>query len=147
MSTLPALLCRATLFKEVATTFAWRSIHWLNTSATTSGEATLGDGSTGFASSRASTSLPIPNVGAAYQYSPSAKWLYGFRFDWFSASVGDYSGGIWNAMANVNYQFAEHFGLGVGCQCFQLDGEVTDDKWRGDLRIRYDGPFVTSPSS
>lgn len=117
-------------------------IHWLDVSGAISGEATLGDGSAGFAASKASASLPIPNIGAVYQYSPSAKWLYSLRADWFSASIGDYSGGIWNAMANANYQLGKHVGLGIGYQFFQLDGEVTDDNWRGDLRIRFDGPFV-----
>ena len=48
-------------------------LHWLDVGASISGEATLGDGSTAFASNRASASLPIPNIGAVYQYSPSAK--------------------------------------------------------------------------
>lgn len=64
------------------------------------------------------------------------------RADWFSTSVGDYSGGIWNVMANVNYQIGEHFGVGVGYQFFQLDGELDADNWRGDLRVRFDGPFI-----
>lgn len=117
-------------------------IHWLDVSAAISGEATLGDGSTAFAASKASASLPIPNVGAVYQYSPSEKWLTSARVDWFSASVGNYSGGIWNVMLNANYQVTKHVGLGVGYQFFQLDGTLTEDRWRGDLRIRFDGPFV-----
>ena len=117
-------------------------IHWLDLAGSISGEATLGDGSTEFTTSKASASLPIPNVGAVYQYSPSAKWLLAVRADWFSASVGDYSGGIWNVMSTANYQIGEHFGLGIGYQFFQLDGTLTEEKWRGDLRVRFDGPFV-----
>ncbi|MGI9199997.1 MAG: hypothetical protein ACR2QL_02980 [Woeseiaceae bacterium] len=117
-------------------------VHWLDIAGRISGEATLGDGSTEFAASTASASLPIPNVGGVYMYSPSSKWLLGLRADWFSASVGDYSGGIWNVMANVNYQVGENVGLGFGYQFFQLHGEVTDDGWRGDLRVRFDGPFL-----
>ncbi|MGI9220476.1 MAG: hypothetical protein ACR2QS_05505 [Woeseiaceae bacterium] len=117
-------------------------IHWLDASAAISGEATLGDGSTGFAVSKASASLPIPNVGAVYQYSPSSKWLFSARADWFSASVGEYSGGIWNTMASANYQITERIGLGAGYQFFQLDGALEADRWRGDLRIRFDGPFL-----
>jgi len=117
-------------------------LHWLEMGASISGEATLGDGSTAFASNRASASLPIPNVGAVYQYSPSAKWLMTIRADWFSASVGEYSGSIWNTMASANYQVAKHIGLGAGYQFFQIDGTVDADKWRGDLKVRFDGPFL-----
>ena len=64
------------------------------------------------------------------------------RADWFSASVGEYSGSIWNAMASANYQVAKHVGLGAGYQFFQIDGTIKVDKWRGDLRMRFDGPFL-----
>ena len=117
-------------------------LHWLDVGAELRGEATLDDDSTAFTTSRNSVSLPIPNIGAAYQYSPSAKWLFGLRADWFSATVGDYSGGIWNVMANANYQIGEKFGLGVGYQFFQLDGALKEEKWRGDLRVQFDGPFI-----
>jgi hypothetical protein len=117
-------------------------LHWLDVGASISGEATLGDGSTAFASNRASASLPIPNIGAVYQFSPSAKWLMTVRADWFSASVGEYSGSIWNTMASANYQVAKHIGLGAGYQFFQIDGAIKADKWRGDLKIRFDGPFL-----
>ena len=115
-------------------------LHWLDVSAQIQGEATLGDGSTAFATSTASASLPIPNVGALYQYSPSQKWLFSTRVDWFSASIGDYSGGIWNANVSANYQVAKHIGLGLGYQFFQIDGTLSDDRWTGDLKIRFSGP-------
>jgi len=117
-------------------------IHWLDLAGEFRGEATLGDGTTEFTTSKASASLPIPNVGAVYQYSPSAKWLLALRADWFSATVGDYSGGIWNVMTTANFQIGKHFGIGAGYQFFQLDGTLTEEKWRGDLRVRFDGPFV-----
>ena len=82
-STSPALFCRVTSSTRRPRLAARAGLHWLDVSAQISGEATLGDGTTGFAASKASASLPIPNVGATYKYSPSAKWLYGVRFDWF----------------------------------------------------------------
>jgi hypothetical protein len=115
-------------------------IHWLDVSARIEGEATLGNGSTAFAASKASASLPIPNVGALYQYSPSQKWLLSARVDWFSASIGDYSGGIWNTNLSANYQAAKHFGVGIGYQFFQIDGTLSEDRWKGDLKMRFSGP-------
>ena len=116
-------------------------LHWLDVSAGISGEATLDDGSNAFAASTASASLPIPNVGGVYRFSPTEKWLLTLRVDWFSASVGDYSGGIWNSMASVNYRVTDHIGVGIGYQFFQVDGTLSDDSWNGDLKIRLHGPF------
>ncbi len=115
-------------------------LHWLDVSARIEGEATLDDGSTAFAASKASASLPIPNVGALYQYSPSQKWLLSARVDWFSADIDDYSGGIWNANLSANYQVAKHVGVGLGYQFFQIDGTLSEDRWKGDLKVRIFGP-------
>jgi len=115
-------------------------IHWLDISAQIEGEATLDDGSTAFTTSRASASFPIPNVGALYQYSPSQKWLFSARVDWFSASIGEYSGGIWNTNVIANYQIAKHVGVGLGYQFFQIDGTLNEDRWKGDVKIRFSGP-------
>jgi hypothetical protein len=115
-------------------------LHWLDISAKIQGEATQGDGSTAFATSKAAAAFPIPNVGVLYQYSPSQKWLFSARVDWFSASIGDYSGGIWNTNLSVNYQVAEHIGVGLGYQFFQIDGTLTEEQWKGDVKIRFSGP-------
>ena len=115
-------------------------LHWIEVSAQIGGDATLDDGTTSFTTSKASASLPIPNVGALYQYSPSQKWLLSARFDWFSADIGDYSGGIWNANLGANYQVAKHIGVGLGYQFFQVDGTLNEDRWKGDLRVRFSGP-------
>ncbi len=115
-------------------------LHWLDISAQIQGEATQGDGSTAFATSKAAAAFPIPNVGVLYQYSPSQKWLFSARVDWFSASIGDYSGGIWNTNLSVNYQVAEHIGVGLGYQFFQIDGTLTEEQWKGDVKIRFSGP-------
>jgi putative cardiolipin synthase len=57
----------------------------------------VNDQSTGFRREPASADLPLPNVGASYWRSLSPRWLLTGRVDWFSASIGDYSGGLWNA--------------------------------------------------
>ena len=115
-------------------------LHILDISAKIEGDATVNDGSTVFATSKVATSFPIPNVGALYLYSPSEKWLFSARVDWFSASIGDYSGGIWNTNLSVNYKVAKHVGVGLGFQYFQIDGTLTDDQWKGDVKVRFSGP-------
>ena len=84
--------------------------------------------------------MPIPNVGALYQYSPSRKWLISARVDWLSASVGNYSGSIWNANLSANYQMGEHVGVGLGYQFFEIDGKLTEENWKGDVRMQFSGP-------
>jgi hypothetical protein len=114
-------------------------VHWLEAGASVSGIATLDDMSTEFRTSAASASLPIPNLGAWYRYSPSQKWLLSTRADWLSASLGKYSGSIWNIAADAKYSLNENFGIGLAYQHFSLDGRIKDSGWRGEIGTKYSG--------
>lgn len=116
--------------------------HVLNAGAEISGLATLDDESREFRRSTLSASLPIPNVGAWYRYSPSRRWLFGARVDWFSANVGDYSGGIWNVAMNTGFALSEHFTVGLAYQYFEVDGEIRSASWKGNLQTRFNGPIL-----
>jgi hypothetical protein len=116
--------------------------HWLRVGASLAGQATLDDLSTEFRRSAVSTDIPMPNIGAWYRYSPSRRWMFNLRADWLSASVDKYKGGIWNASAGVNYSPWDHLGLGLSYQFFELDGEIKEDNWRGEIRTEFTGPFV-----
>jgi hypothetical protein len=37
------------------------------------------------------------DTGAWYMYSWSPKWMLQVRGDWLSATIGDYSGSLWDA--------------------------------------------------
>lgn len=117
-------------------------LHWLALGASLAGEATLGDNSREFRRSVVSADIPMPNIGAWYSYSPSRRWLFNARADWLSASVDKYKGGIWNVSAGVNFSPWDHAGLGITYQFFELDGEIREDSWRGEIRTRFTGPFV-----
>lgn len=114
-------------------------VHWLDTSASIGGVATLDDMSTEFRTSAAAASLPIPNLGISYRYSPSNKWLFSTRVDWFSADVGKYDGSIWNVAASADYRLTEHFGVGLAYQLFGIDGGIEDSGWRGEISTRFTG--------
>lgn len=116
--------------------------HQLDAGADISGMATLDDQSREFRRSVVSASLPIPNVGAWYRYSPTRRWLFGARVDWFSANVGDYSGLILNAALNAGFAFNEHFAVGLAYQYFKVDGEIRAAGWKGNLQSRFDGPIL-----
>jgi opacity protein-like surface antigen len=117
-------------------------IHWLSMGASLAGEATLGDLSKEFRRSIVKTDLPMPNIGVWYGYSPSRMWMFNLRADWLSASVDEYKGGIWNAVAGVNFSPWDHVGLGLSYQFFQLDGTVKEDRWRGEIQTTFTGPVV-----
>ena len=116
--------------------------HWLRMGASLAGEATIDDLSREFRRSVVKTELPMPNIGAWYRYSPSRRWMFNFRADWLSASIDKYNGGIWNAVAGVNFSPWDHVGLGLSYQFFQLDGTIKEDRWRGDIQTSFTGPVV-----
>ena len=117
-------------------------VHYFETSIAISGTATLEDASREFRAESVSASVPVPNVGAVYRYSPSERWLLRARADWFSANLGEYSGGIWNVVTGVDYRLAKNFGIGASYQFVQIDGAIKKTGWRGDLRSRFDGPQI-----
>ena len=116
-------------------------------SAYIEGEAFINDEASGFERGAVDASAPLPNIGAWYYYSPSARWLFQARVDWLSASIGDYSGGLWNVAAGVNFQFTKHFGLELDYQFFQLNVDVDDSDWNGSAKASTSGPFVALTAS
>lgn len=116
--------------------------HYIEFGAAIAGQVRLNDGSTEFRRGVVSTSVPLPNVGAWYKYSPSDRWLLTARVDWLSARVDDVSGNIWNAVAAANFRLGNHFGVGLAYQYFEIAGTVREKRWRGDLVTRFKGPTL-----
>ena len=117
-------------------------LHFLKIQAEISGEATLEDQSTGFRRSTAKTEFPIPNIGAKYQWAMSERWLLNARVDWLSASIEEYSGGIWNVSGGVNYSVSDHFAIGGNYQFFRISGDVKDNQWKGEIKTTFTGPYL-----
>jgi opacity protein-like surface antigen len=117
-------------------------IHWLDLGVTISGQATLDDQSKEFRRSVASASLPVPNIGTWYRYSPNDRWMINARIDWLSASIDKYSGDIWNVSAGVNFSVWDHFGVGASYQYFNLAGTLKEENWRGAIETTFTGPYL-----
>ena len=117
-------------------------LHWLNVSATLSGEARIDDTTREFRTSRASAELPVPNLGAWYRYSPNESWILSARVDWLSASIDNWSGDIWNISAGANYQLTKNIGIGLNYQYFEIAAALTEPNWRGDASWQFTGPFI-----
>jgi hypothetical protein len=121
-------------------------LHWMQLDAFISGEAFISDQSPGFRRETVSADLPLPNIGAWYSYAPTHRWLLITRVDWFNASVGDYSGGLWDVGVGAQYQISKHFGIGAEYGFFELDGKIKDSNWNGKAEISTTGPqlFLTA---
>ena len=85
---------------------------------------------------------PLPNIGAWYRYSISPKWAFRSRLDLLSASVGDYSGLLFNGLVGFDYEVFEWGGVGISYSYFLLDVDVTRPNWRGDFESEFDGLYI-----
>lgn len=117
-------------------------LHWLQIDAYIAGQIKTSLGDTEPYRGSVDAEAPLPNIGAWYTYSWSPKWAFRTRVDWLSASIGDYSGGLWNASAAINWAVFEHFGVTAAWNFFQLDVDVAKSDWRGSVETSQNGPFL-----
>jgi hypothetical protein len=122
-------------------------VHALKIDAFIEGEAFINGEESGFHRGGVDASQPLPNIGVWYYYSPSSRWLLSARVDWLSASVGDYSGNLWNAAAGANFAITDHFGLSLEYQVFRLDVDIEGGDWNGAAKISHSGPFLSLTAS
>ena len=121
-------------------------IHWMKIDAFIEGQIITGS-TTELHRETVETSLPLPNIGTWYMYSWSPKWLIEARLDWLSASIGNYSGGLWHAQGGINYQFSRTFGVGLAYSNFTLDLDVDESDWRGGIETQQHGPRLELTAS
>jgi hypothetical protein len=117
-------------------------VHWLEIGAFLEGQIVSSEDETEFHRESVSAKFPLPNIGGWYAYSWSPKWLVQARVDWLSASIGDYSGGLWNAQAGLNWAAFEHFGVGFYYNLFTLDLDVDKSDWHGKAQSTQHGPWL-----
>lgn len=118
-------------------------LHWMTVEAFIAGEIITGDGSNTEARRRSvDADLPLPNIGFWYWYSPSPRWMLTSRLDWLSASIGEYSGSLWNAAVGGQFQITDHIGVGVEFAYFALSGDVDKSGWNGSLETSSTGPLI-----
>jgi hypothetical protein len=116
--------------------------HWMELDTFIEGEVILDEDTTGFQRASVDAEIPLPNIGFWYMYSWSPKWIFQTRLDWLSASIGDYSGGLWNAQAGVHWQAFENLGVGLYYNNFKLDVDVDKSDWHGAVEATQQGPYL-----
>ena len=99
--------------------------------------------SANFERKSASVVAPLPNIGAWYYYAPHPKWLLTTRVDWFALTIGEYSGGLWDLGAGVNYQFHKNIGVGLNYRYFNFTANVEKTNWDGKFSLIFQGPLLT----
>lgn len=116
--------------------------HWLELDSFIEGEIIIDEDTTGFHRASVNGEFPLPNLGLWYAYSWSPKWIFQTRVDWLDASIGDYSGSLWNAQAGIHWQTFEHLGVGLYFNNFKLDVDVDKSNWHGRIENTNYGPFL-----
>ena len=117
--------------------------HWLQLGAFIEGEAFVNEQSTGYRRESVDTQFPLPNIGAWYLYSWSGKWVFESRADWLYVDIGDYSGGLWDVSAGVNFQPFDNFGIGLEWLYLNLNVDIDKSDWRGSADLTYSGPYLS----
>lgn len=115
-------------------------IHRMAVGAFIKGSATLNDMSTEFRSEDVVAKAPLPNIGTWYRYSPSNRWAFTLRADYFSASFGEISGELIDLRAGINFRVFEHAGVTLNYQRLSINGQVDAENWSGSIDVVYDGP-------
>jgi hypothetical protein len=117
-------------------------LHWLELGAFIEGEI-LFNGETLVGRREAvSLSAPLPNVSLWYIYGWSSKWAASARWDWFAASIDEYSGNLTNLSVGVIYQLTPHLGVSLSYKRFRLALDVEKRGWYGQIEYRQTGPFL-----
>ena len=116
--------------------------HWMELEAYLQGQVLTSIGDSEFYRGSVSAGIPLPNIGAWYLYSWSPNWVFSARLDWLGASLGDYSGDMWNGNLGVNWQFSRHVGVGLYYQSFVIDVDVDKSDWHGRVKVSQRGPLL-----
>ena len=117
-------------------------LHWLEVGASIEGQALSNVGDTEVYRGSVSAGAPLPNIGGWYTYAFNSKWAFTSRLDWLSASVGEYSGSLWNAGVGLHWAIFDHFGAAASYNYFKLDVDVDKSDWHGGFETSQYGPSI-----
>lgn len=86
---------------------------------------------------------PVPNVGLRYLFAPNLRWAFTANLEWFSLSIGDYRGTLWDISPSVSYQLFDHIGLGFSYKYFNAKLDMKRQVWKGSVDLLYEGPLIS----
>ena len=115
-------------------------LHYMSFDVRLSGQAHIGGGPAVSASEEADADGIVPNIGLFGSYAFNEQWLVEGRFDWFSASIDDYSGDLWRVGAAVVYQPFANFNFGLSYDYLNINVDIDKSNWNGSIDSDWYGP-------
>ncbi|RZU02509.1 outer membrane protein with beta-barrel domain [Rivibacter subsaxonicus] len=85
---------------------------------------------------------PLPTLGLYGSYAFSPAFGVRARADYLSLKYQDYDGKLLNFEATLDWRFSQHFGAGLGYRYVDYRLDVTKSDWNGQLKYKFNGPFV-----
>ena len=121
-------------------------LYYLNTKLLVKGTARIEDGGEGEVSDEvedeASLDLPIPLFGLKAEYYFTPKWRALIGVSYFTISIDEWDGSVFDFSANLEYLFHKNFGIGLGYLYFESDVERDREKRVSHLDYMYQGVQV-----
>lgn len=90
----------------------------------------------------ASVGLPAPVIGLRGLWSLSHDFWLEASAQYFALSIDEYDGNLQDYRVFVTWQPKTWLGIGVGYDRFEVDVDVTKDRFNGNLNWTYDGPML-----
>ncbi len=118
-------------------------IHAMNVSAFLEGDVLTSEGDHSFEKSRKTITIPLPNLGLWYFYTPNKKLALTARFDVFAISIGEYSGSLWDITPGISYQVFKHVGVALNYRYLNIGAKFDSTDWKGNVDIIFQGPSFT----
>jgi len=120
-------------------------LHYLDWETKLSGNATINGNPVFSHTEPASVDGFAPNLAFFGNYAFNEQWLLTGRFDWISASVGDFSGSLKRFGAAIMYQPFKNVGFGAGYDYLDVDVDYEKKDKKTSITGDVYGPqlFVT----
>lgn len=94
----------------------------------------------------AKAGAPLPMLGFSYEYRFSRRWTAGGNIQAFYLDLSDstfaFSGSLLSIGVKTEYWLMKNFGVGAALTYFNLDVDVEDTDWKGELDYQYFGPQI-----
>jgi hypothetical protein len=83
-----------------------------------------------------STTIPLPVLGASFDWYPDLQWKLSAEFAGMKAKIGDVDGHAYLAAAAVEYMIVRNLGVGLRYGYTDVKADVTKDNFNGTLAFK-----------
>ena len=82
---------------------------------------------------------PLPILGVTGEYEIAPSWRVNAELRYFSVTINQYDGRVFNAAIGTDYYFTKSFGVGLSLNSFSLEVDVESIVLNGALKWGYNG--------